>query len=88
MSEVENFFEKEPIEVPVPYDKEANKRQKARANAQKYRTAKLIEDKDHFNKKQKEYREKNKDKYNYMLARYYFRKLTPEMRTRLLNETV
>ena len=47
---------------------------------------KMEKDPDWNAKRQRKYRAKHPDKYNYLMARCYMRKLTPEKRTELVKE--
>ena len=52
----------------------------------KWRENKIKKDPSWGAKRQKEFRKKYPDKFNYMMARFYFRRLVPEKRRELMNE--
>lgn len=54
----------------------------------KYRARKMIEDPKFFSRKNKEYMKKHREKFIYSSAKYYFKKLSPEERERLIKETI
>lgn len=66
-----------------------NAKSKILATQQKIQTKKYHSDNE-FRQKRKnaqiEYRKKHPDRYNYMMARHYFRKLTAKQKTMLLEE--
>jgi len=53
-----------------------------------WRAKKRATDPDYFKKQQKVYREGNKPRYFYMLARYYYKKLTEEQKAQFYKEFI
>jgi catalase len=63
-----------------------NKKESAKEYAQRYRAKKMIENVHYDRDKSRRYRKKNKDRYTYVLAKHYWKKLTPEQREKLIEE--
>lgn len=61
-------------------------RAKGRASSLKYYYKKTEEDPNWNKQRQKEFRRKYPDKFNFIMCRYYFRKLTDEQRKILIKE--
>jgi Trm5-related predicted tRNA methylase len=62
------------------------KQAKGRKYASEYIKKKCESDKDFNARKQREFRHNHPDSFNFVMARYYCRKLTPENKQKLLNE--
>jgi len=58
---------------------------KARLNAKLYREKKLKENPNWDRERAKNYRLKHAENYNFIQARYFFRKLTPEQKKSLVD---
>jgi len=62
--------------------------EKIRKAVKKNYEKKVKEDPEFYRKKSREYRHKYPDRWNYILARYYFRKLNDEKRKELIKEVM
>jgi hypothetical protein len=62
------------------------RREYAKDYWQKYRCRKLIQDPNYIKRRNIEYRKKNPNRFTYASAKHYFKKLSPEMRKKLLYE--
>ena len=62
--------------------------QRGRENRRKYYQKKVKEDPEWNRKRQKEYRKKHPDKFYYIMARCYFRKLSSNQKQKLIKEVM
>lgn len=58
-------------------------KEKNRECVRKHYKKKMKEDPDWSARRQREYRKNNPSKFNFIMARFYYRKLTPEQKERL-----
>lgn len=79
MDEIKDFFDKKIVETPKPPKTEPKELTKA------YRARKLKENPKWDAERAKAYRLKHPETYNFIQARYFWKKLTAEQK-RLLNE--
>jgi hypothetical protein len=63
-----------------------NERERAKVYSKKWIEKKLKKDPYYNAKRQRKFRKNNPDSFNYMMARYYMKKLTPLKRNELLEE--